>query len=211
MKRIVWDWNGTLFDDLELCFECINVLLDKYQVPVLQTIDEYKEVFRFPIQDYYKKAGFDFSKTPYSQLAAEYMDYYQVRSMRCPLQKDAVKALKTVKKRGMKQIVLSASQIDYLLDQIHLFDIETQLDSIWGIRNIYARSKAELAREMKEQYKEDALWFVGDSVHDYEVASQVHCPCVLVTTGHESEQRLRKTGVPVFGSLLESVDYIWSR
>ena len=79
MKRIVWDWNGTLFDDVELCFHCINSVLTSHHCQPLPDVEAYRNVFGFPIEDYYRELGFDFSVTPFSQLAKEYMELYQTR------------------------------------------------------------------------------------------------------------------------------------
>ena len=86
--HIVWDWNGTLFDDLEYSLKCINTLLARYGLENL-TVSRYHDVFGFPISEYYKRIGFDFDKVPYSALAKEYMDIYIPGSMHCPLRSDA--------------------------------------------------------------------------------------------------------------------------
>ena len=63
-KHIIWDWNGTLLNDTWLCVEGINKSLEKRS---LQTITEeiYRKVFSFPVEDYYKRLGFDFKKEPF--------------------------------------------------------------------------------------------------------------------------------------------------
>ena len=59
-NHIIWDWNGTLLNDRWLCVEAINQALNKRNLPML-TEGKYKDVFSFPVEDYYKKVGFDFS------------------------------------------------------------------------------------------------------------------------------------------------------
>ena len=54
MKRIVWDWNGTLLNDVNLCFECINRLLVSKNLDPLINLSAYRDIFEFPIQNYYK-------------------------------------------------------------------------------------------------------------------------------------------------------------
>ena len=56
---IIWDWNGTLLNDMELCVHTINEMLQKRNLHEL-SVDEYKEVFSFPVKDYYQKIGFDY-------------------------------------------------------------------------------------------------------------------------------------------------------
>ncbi|MBB5183618.1 HAD family hydrolase [Catenisphaera adipataccumulans] len=208
MKRIIWDWNGTLFDDVDLCFQCINRLLQAHELPPLDSLDAYRHVFRFPIEEYYKKAGFDFQKTPFSQLAAEYMADYQEKSYRCRLQGDALATMQTIRSRHIPQTILSASRKDYLMKQLDLFALQPYIDSIYGIRNIYAESKEYLAHEARRNFSEDELWFVGDSVHDAQVADSVKADCVLVSTGHQSKDILERTGKPVADSLMQAWEII---
>lgn len=210
MKKIVWDWNGTLFDDLDLCHDCVNHILQKHGYQKLKTIHDYKNVFGFPIVDYYAKAGFDFSKTPFEVLANEYMDLYTPKSFSCSLNEQALDALSYVVEQGDSQIILSASKIENLEDQLELFQLDDYIESIWGIRDIYANSKEAIAHEFMKTCK-DEVWFIGDSIHDYEVAKSVGANCVLVSCGHQSKVRLQTCEVPVFDSLMEGVLYIYER
>ena len=74
-KHIIWDWNGTLLDDTWLCVEGINDSLKKRS---LQTITKeiYRKVFSFPVEDYYKRLGFDFKKEPFEVAGDEFVAYY---------------------------------------------------------------------------------------------------------------------------------------
>ncbi|MCK4288095.1 MAG: HAD hydrolase-like protein, partial [Bacteroidales bacterium] len=61
IKTIIWDWNGTLLNDIDICINSINILLEHRNIENL-TKEIYKEIFTFPVKDYYSKAGFDFTK-----------------------------------------------------------------------------------------------------------------------------------------------------
>ena len=54
---------------------------------------------------------------------------------------------------------------------------------------------------------EEAL-FVGDTVHDFEVAQSIGCRCVLIAGGHQSVERLAATGTAVLDSLAELPDFL---
>ena len=53
----VWDWNGTLLDDVQVCVDTMNAMLEKRGLPLLDTA-RYREIFTFPVQEYYRAAGF---------------------------------------------------------------------------------------------------------------------------------------------------------
>lgn len=208
MKRIVWDWNGTLFDDLDLCFGCINRLLKSQDLKPLKDLDAYRHVFGFPIVDYYKRVGFDFNQTSFEVLAHQYMEDYQEKSLMCSLFDDVLQTLDT---NPYPQVILSASKKDFLLQQTSLFHLEDYVDDILGITDIYGHSKVELAKTFRNQYPLDDIWFVGDSKHDYEVAKSIGAHCVLVATGHQAKDVLEQIGVPVVDHLAESLEYIDER
>ena len=57
---IFYDFNGTLLDDTDICVEILNKMLDKRGYKHI-TKEKYRDIFSFPIKEYYEKAGFDFS------------------------------------------------------------------------------------------------------------------------------------------------------
>lgn len=62
---VFWDWNGTLMDDAAYSCGCLNGLLDEYGYPQRYDLDAYRSVFGFPIEDYYRRVGFDFGRDPF--------------------------------------------------------------------------------------------------------------------------------------------------
>ena len=67
---IFWDWNGTLLDDVDFTHGCLNWMLETHGYPQRYDLAEYREIFGFPIEEYYLRAGFDFARHPYPELAA---------------------------------------------------------------------------------------------------------------------------------------------
>ena len=67
---IFWDWNGTLLDDVDFTHGCLNWMLETHDYPQRYDLAEYREIFGFPIEEYYLRAGFDFARHPYPGLAA---------------------------------------------------------------------------------------------------------------------------------------------
>ena len=54
-KQIIWDFNGTLLDDVRETLDATNALLARYGKPMLADADAYRRVFGFPVIDYYEK------------------------------------------------------------------------------------------------------------------------------------------------------------
>ena len=207
---LVWDWNGTLFDDLPISVDVINTLLRQEDLPTLADADAYRAVFRFPVIDCYVDLGFDFAKTPFSVLADRYVETYNAYRPRVQLTRGAVETLEAVQARGIRQVVLSAGKQDQLMAQMSPFPILHYFSEILGVSDHYGHSKRDLAVNWMAARGLDPrrTLFIGDTVHDFEVASACGADCILVAAGHQSEERLRATGAPVLRTLSAVPDYL---
>lgn len=198
MKAVIWDFNGTILDDFELCLQVINRLLDRRQLPLL-TEDSYRSFFDFPVEAYYARIGFDFSAEPFPDLAREYMALYQPASFSCQLRPGVPETLAALRDQGLQQILLSATKHDFLLEQIRHFGLNGFFEEIIGLDDIYGRSKLEMARSWfsRNELLPSETVLIGDTTHDFEVASAIQCRCLLVGGGHNSVARLQQTGARV--------------
>ncbi|MDX9882479.1 MAG: HAD hydrolase-like protein [Prolixibacteraceae bacterium] len=198
IRTIIWDWNGTLLDDTNICIKTINFLLARRGLPLLNT-DRYRNIFTFPVKDYYAEIGFDFKKEPFEVPAREYIDQYNREVMNCGLHRGAVGVLQHFRSIGKQQLVLSAMEQPLLEQTLAQHRIIHFFDKISGLDNHYAHSKIDngkaLIKQMELPPAETCL--VGDTIHDYEVAQELGCHCILIANGHQSEERLRKTGCKI--------------
>lgn len=211
IKGIIWDWNGTLLDDAHLAVDCMNQVLRKRDLPVL-TMDRYQEVFTFPVSDYYQEVGFDFSQEPFEIPAMEFIDQYNQLVWDCSLHEETLPALNYFKSRGMRQCILSAMQQDTLNQCLTHYEIAHFFEQVSGLDDHYANSKLETGRWMisKLALQPHELLLVGDTLHDLEVASALGCPCILVGNGHQSQERLRRSGALVIEDLSQLATLLFS-
>ncbi|MDD6568081.1 MAG: HAD family hydrolase [Eubacteriales bacterium] len=209
-KYIIWDWNGTLFDDVEISVDTMNKMLEKTGYKNRIDLDLYKEIFTFPVSDYYQKAGFDFSKDKFEDLAKIYVEVYTSLQFTASLNEEAVSTLEFVKKRGYKQIIVSACEKNRLLNQVEKFNVKGYFDAVLGIDDDLAVSKASIAKKWFDDnnINKDEVLFIGDTVHDYEVSQSIACDCVLVSCGHQSKSVLEKTNVPILDKLSQIPDFL---
>lgn len=203
-KGIIWDWNGTLLDDTYLAVAAMNGILGRRGLPVL-SVDRYKEVFTFPVKEYYREIGFDFDREPFEIPAMEFIDHYNQKVWDSALHENAIRVLNHFKHRGISQYILSAMQQDTLTKCLDYYRISHFFEHVSGLDDHYANSKLETGREMlrKLHLEPRELLLIGDTVHDFEVASELGCSCVLISNGHQSYERLQGTGVPVIEDLLQ--------
>ncbi len=201
-KYIIWDWNGTLLDDLDICINVMNEMLNKRSLPLLDS-DRYKEIIEFPIVNYYRKLGFDFSVESFEVLAIEYISKYQKDSLHANLNKDAIEILKCIQAGGIEQVILSASQIDNLVEQVNHFKIDSYFKSLIGLENCHAVSKISAGKSwlQKMDVNNKEVLLIGDTSHDFQTAKELGCDCLLIAIGHECKNKLIAHGVPVIDDL----------
>lgn len=202
MTDIIWDWNGTLLNDLHYCIDTINILLGKRNLPLLDH-NRYREVFSFPVKEYYRQIGFDFNTEDFEGPAAEFTDLYRSKVKACPLHDEAKNVLHFFKQKRVRQFVLSAMEQEMLELTLRQKGIYNFFYGIAGLDDHYAVSKIDTGYQLLNEYQilpGNAL-MIGDTTHDFEVAKALGVRCVLISDGHQSEKRLRETGAPVLNSL----------
>jgi len=208
-QYVIWDFNGTLLDDVELCFNLLNKMLTKrgYE-PV--TFERYKDIFMFPVKEYYRKAGFNFDVHPFEIAAVEFVDDYQPASLKLNLYPNTYEVLDTIKKSNTKQLILSASKIENLLEQTSHFKLDDYMEEILGIDTIHATSKVSIAIDWikKNNINPKEVIFIGDTDHDYEVATSIGVDCMLIANGHQSKERLLKVTPNVVDEIKDVLKFI---
>ncbi|MBR6708860.1 MAG: HAD family hydrolase [Clostridia bacterium] len=206
---IVWDFNGTLLDDMEAGFASINILLKRHGLPQLATQEIYRNYFSFPIKEYYRAVGFDVEGDGFDRLAREWVPLYRAEMLNPQPRRGAIEAVEALAQRRLKQIVLSASERSLLLGQLEQIGLSGAFDEVLGLDNIYAHSKTEIGRAWRAKNPEGRLLMIGDTLHDVEVASEIGAECILIAGGHQSRMRLAQAGVPIvddFAALIVWID-----
>lgn len=208
-RHVIWDWNGTLWDDTWLCTEINNHMLQRRNLPAI-TIDIYRESLCFPVSDYYCQLGFEYAQTSYNMLAEEFIAEYEQRRFECVLQDGGRELIEHLHGQGVPQAVLSAYQHDTLLQAVEYFQLTPYFDDIIGLNDVYAAGKVEngIKYMARQETAPDQILFIGDTLHDFEVAQAMGVNCILVCNGHNSRPRLEACGVPVFDSLHEVRNHI---
>ena len=206
-KHIIWDWNGTLLDDVKLSLSIINRILEEKDLKLL-TLTEYRNIFTFPVRNYYEKAGLDLDVYPFEVLGAEWIAEYEKRKSECRLFKDAEEVLKRISNLSVNQSVLSAYSQNALVEIIAAFNLSSYFTMLSGLDHIYADGKISQGKNMVKKLKlnKNEILMIGDTVHDYEVADEIGAECILIAAGHQTKERLQSCGVPVLNDISELME-----
>ena len=197
-----------MFDDAGICVQILNNSLAKRGMPAI-TAQQYEAEFGFPVKNYYEKLGFDFSQVSFDEVAKEFIEKYNERRFECELRADALDVLGSCLDAGLSQSILSAYQQDMLERIVEYFGIRSFFKKLFGLNDYYANCKIAHGRLLMRQLDvgPEQVLMVGDTIHDYEVASLIGCDCVLIPSGHQSRRRLLACGAAVMDSLKEVLKF----
>ena len=206
-SHVIWDFNGTIIDDVSLGVEVFNELRGDCGLPPV-TRSEYVENFKIPVRDFYEDTGFDFSKFDFREIGEKFARLYGARRFGCPLTFGFNGAARALSEAGVGQSVLSAYENGLLNEALRHYGLDGFFSRIDGLDNIDAGSKKELGVRHAASLKTppEKIVMVGDTPHDKEVADAMGTACALVACGHVSRRRLEKLGVPVFENPAEFIE-----
>ena len=199
-KNVVWDWNGTLLDDVETGVNTLNDMLGRRGLHQL-SVEEYKDMFGFPVIDFYHKLGFDMEKESMHILSLDFVATYDKFASKIALNANVREVLGELQRAGKSQYILSALREDLLHQMLYAFGIDSRFDQACGSDNIYALRKIDRGRRMLAAYgiRSEETVMVGDTIHDAEVADALGFDCILFAGGHNSEWRLREKAPVIHG------------
>jgi len=209
---IIWDWNGTLLDDVDICIDTINALLSKYNKKTISK-ESYKKMFTFPVQNYYSKLGFNTSTENFKKIAEEFITEYNSRLPSSQLFPGVKENLYYFSQLGYTQTIISAMEQGILTKSVREKEIEGFFHSILGLSNNLAVSKAVVAKNFIENsnLNPKKTWFIGDTSHDFEVSQECGCNHVLIANGHQNYDKLTSITEAVVKNLNEVKGFIYNR
>jgi len=181
--HLVWDWNGTLLNDLDLVVASTNVAFASVGGPAV-TADEHRVRFRRPIADYYAEVlGQAVDETAFGQLDKLFHEVYKDGLTTCALAHDAVDAMSSW---PGSQSLLSMWFHEDLVPTVQTYGLTKNFLRVDGLRaEIGGDRKAEsLARHLAELRLDGRdVVLIGDSLDDADAARSVGGRAVLYAGG----------------------------
>jgi phosphoglycolate phosphatase-like HAD superfamily hydrolase len=205
VAHLVWDWNGTLLDDLTLVVAATNASLASVGVAPVSAEDHRRD-FRRPIADYYSHVlGRPVDHEEFARLDRVYHDAYRQGLLDCTLAADAEAAIRAW---DGTQSVLSMWFHHELVPELERRGLHALFERVDGLRaEVGGGAKAAHLIEHLAELGIDGsrTVVIGDSVDDADAADAVGAGCVLYGGGFTDAARLAGTGKPVATSLLDAV------
>lgn len=191
-KYLIWDWNGTLLNDVVLTHSVLNSQLKKANISEV-CLHTYRSKQRFPIKDFYVDMGFNFETHPFQTIADQFLQEYEDRlDKEAALFEDRPELLRSLQQNGSKHYLLSAAPHDHLVDIVTRHKLFDFFERISGSENNHAAGKLERAHKLINDAGIDtsSCALIGDTDHDLEVGLELGVDVWLVSDGHQTRERL---------------------
>ena len=212
MRHIVWDWNGTLFDDLHIVVDSVNASLACFGEGPIDAV-RYQAHYRRPVPLFYESLlGRPISDGMWQTIDRVFHETYQGALSRAELASDALEAMDAVLAAGGTQSILSMWWHEQLVSAVEAFGLVGRTVFIEGHRGTPGETKAEhLTRHVAhlgERFSRTVatpIVAIGDITDDAAAADAAEVGCVLYDSGSQPTAVLEAAGHPVAASLMEAV------
>ena len=186
IRNIIFDWSGTLVDDLPAVWEASNYVLTQAGQPEM-SLEQFRAEFCLPFTIFYDKHT---PHTPMPQLEEWFHGRFrQVQASVCALP-HAREFLEFCRARQVRTFLLSTVAADHFEVQQRATGfggfIDTPYIGVWDKRE----KIHEILRE--NQLRPDETLFIGDMQHDIETARHGGIHSCAVLTGYNTLEQLRQ-------------------
>ncbi|NBE94264.1 HAD family hydrolase [Nonomuraea sp. KC401] len=205
-KHIVWDWNGTLFHDLDAVVEATNEVFKPYDLPVM-TADGFRAVYTRPIWLAYERLlGRPLTEGEWQLLDEGFHQHYNRLCDSCQLAAGAEVVLSSW---TGTQSLCSMAPHAHLVPKVDSFGITRHFTRIDGLLGMTGGEKAVhmTAHIAALGIDPGEILVIGDSVDDGLAAKHVGARAVLYTGGMTTRAELESTGLPVVDTLADALDH----
>jgi phosphoglycolate phosphatase-like HAD superfamily hydrolase len=207
--HLVWDWNGTLFHDMDAVIGATNASFAELGLPPI-TLDRYRELYCVPVPLFYERLiGRPPTSAEWEVMDAAFHRHYWALAQACGLADGALELLTARQAAGLTQSLCSLAPHDRLLPLVTSHGIDGHFLRVDGRTGPSTEGKAaQMARHLASLDGLDGgrVVVIGDALDDAAAAAHVGAYAVLYTGGSGSRRSLESAGVPVVDTLTEAVE-----
>jgi len=208
--HLIWDWNGTLFDDLHIVVESVNASLATVGAGFEIDADGYRDNYRRPVRGFYAAMlGRPVSDADWERINRSFHDSYFELLPRAGPARDAHDAVADAARRRLSQSILSMWTHDLLVPTVARYGLGELMVSVRGSESSDGDRKIDLLRRHLGEVGSagnDRVVLIGDTFDDAAAAHEVGALAVFYDGGSHHRHELEETGVPVADSLLAAID-----
>jgi phosphoglycolate phosphatase-like HAD superfamily hydrolase/ADP-ribose pyrophosphatase YjhB (NUDIX family) len=183
-RNLIFDWSGTLVDDMGPVIEATNAVLGKYGIAPYDR-EGFRRGFRLPYREFYAEI---LPGVSLEELESHFRPAFDAAVTPVTVLPHAREKLEWAHARGLRMFVLTSMDADAFLRQLHEFRMEDFFEKTYaGVLD-----KRELIDFIIETHRLDReeTAFVGDMTHDIETARHGGISSIAVLTGYHHAEVL---------------------
>lgn len=187
IRNVIFDWSGTLVDDLPAVWRASNHALQQAGVPAMP-LEDFRREFRLPARDFYMERV---PTESFPELERWFLEGFKlVQDTVTPLP-HAREFLEFCRQQGLRTFLLSAVHPALFAQQEKTSGFGLFLDKTY----LGAQNKKDLIGQILRENELDPAQtvFIGDMQHDIETAHHGGVKSVGVLTGYDSLDKLRES------------------
>lgn len=202
INTILWDFNGTVMDDMGASAGAVNAMLQKRNLPLISK-EWYTKHLIMPLEAFYESVGFDMQKERIEEVSAEFQQ--ECKKFPRPVFPEVREALAQFQKAGYCQLLFSSLYHDLLIAQAQERGVADYFEGIVGRQDRSLGGKEAAVQAYLEQHhiEPNQVLIVGDLTTDADMARYVGSPCALICKGHQHREILETTDAYVLDSAAE--------
>lgn len=203
-KNLIFDWSGTLVDDMAPVIEATNAVLGIYGIAPYDR-EGFRRSFRLPYREFYEEL---LPGVALEELEAHFRPAFDAATSLVTVLPHAREKLEWAKARGLRMFVLTSMDADAFMKQLEEFGMKGYFEATYaGVLD-----KRELIAHILESHGlvKGETAFVGDMTHDVETARHGGISSIAVLTGYHHAEVLAEVRpditVPDLGVLVQMLD-----
>lgn len=213
MQHVIWDWNGTLLDDIHVVIDAVNETVSPLGVPTL-TVEDHARLFSRPVSVFYERMlGRPITAKEWRQLDDTFHEAYARHMLEAELSAGAHQILGDLAELGKSQSILSMAPHDHVVERAGAFGVDRYMIRIDGLRDgsgalkessMSSHLNALLAHPTAPDDPGSYI-VIGDSLDDARAARANRVRAVMLASGSHHRADLVATGFPVADTLQDAV------
>ena len=188
IRNIIFDWSGTLVDDLPAVLKASNFVLTQAGKPPM-SLDEFRAEFQLPFTTFYDRHT---PQVPMAQLEQWFHAEFRQSQDSVVELPHARRFLEFCRARGLRTFLLSTIHADHFQAQCRSNGFDAFIDKpytdVWDKRE----KIHDILRE--NHLRPDETLFIGDMEHDIAAAKHGGVHSCAVLTGYNTLEQLRTAG-----------------
>jgi len=183
-RNLIFDWSGTLVDDMGPVIEATNAVLGKYGIAPYDR-EGFRRGFRLPYSEFYAEI---LPGVSLEELESHFRPAFDAAVTPVTVLPHAREKLEWAHARGLRMFVLTSMDADAFLRQLHEFRMEDFFEKTYaGVLD--KRELIDIIIETHRLDREETA-FVGDMTHDIETARHGGISSIAVLTGYHHAEVL---------------------